>query len=83
MDGAPPRTLAGTRTMIGQATAATGTVGATAVEQIAPMLTDTAQQIEGISYMSTALTVLFVALTLAGIGLTVWARWDDWQRGRR
>lgn len=83
LDGKPARTLAESRTMIGQATAATGTVGATAVEQIAPMLTDTAQKIEGISYMSTALTVLFVALTLAGIGLTVWARWDDWQRGKR
>lgn len=83
LDGAPPRTLAESRTMIGQATAATGTVGATAAEQIAPLLQTTADTLEPVSYLSTWLRVLFVVLTIAGIGLTVWARWDDWQRGRR
>lgn len=78
-----PRSLASSRTMIGQAAAATGTAGATAVEAIAPLVSDTAQQVGQVSYMSDFLTILFVALTLAGIGLTVYARLDDWQKGRR
>ena len=35
-----------------------------------------------IPYLDT-LRWAFIALALAGIGLTVWARLDDWNRGRR
>lgn len=78
-----PRRLVETRTVIGQAAAATGTLGATAVDSIAPLMSDAAQHVGQVSHLSHGLTVLFVALTLAGIALTVYARWDDWRRGRR
>ena len=26
---------------------------------------------------------LFIAVALIGIGITIYARWDDWRKGRR
>lgn len=71
------------RSMIGQAAAASGTVGTVAVESLAPIMSDTAQQIEPMSHYSDTLKIVFIVLTLAGIALTVYARLDDWNRGRK
>lgn len=81
--GRGERKLIESRTMIGQAAAATGTAGAAAVEALAPALTDAAQAIEPVAQWSETLMVAFIVLTLAGIALTVYARLDDWKRGRR
>jgi zinc D-Ala-D-Ala carboxypeptidase len=35
-----------------------------------------------VSYLDT-LRWVFIVLALAGIAVTVWARVDDWKRGRR
>lgn len=83
LDGRGERKLIESRTMIGQAAAATGTAGAASVEALAPALTDAAQAIEPVAQWSETLMVAFIALTLAGIALTVYARLDDWKRGRR
>lgn len=83
VEGKGERKVVESRSMIGQAAAAAGTVGATAVESMAPVLADTAQQIQPMSYYSDTLKIVFVVLTLAGIALTVYARWDDWKRGSK
>lgn len=83
LQGKGERKVIESRTMVGQATATAGVVGSSAVESLAPVLTDAASQIGHVSYLSTALTALFITLTLAGIALTVYARLDDWRRGRK
>jgi peptidoglycan L-alanyl-D-glutamate endopeptidase CwlK len=76
--GDPPpreRTLAETRTVRGGVAAGIGTVGATVAEQ--------AEMLAPLAGMSDALRWAFMALTLAGIGLTLYARKDDWDGGKR
>ena len=82
-EGKGERKVTESRSMIGQAAAAAGTVGAAAVETLAPVLSDAAQTIEPMVQWSPTLKAVFIALTLAGIALTVYARWDDWKRGRK
>jgi len=75
-DPAPrERTLAETRTVRGGVAAGIGTVGATVAEQ--------AEMLSPLAGMSDALKWAFVALTLAGIALTIYARKDDWDGGKR
>lgn len=83
VDGKGERKVVESRSMIGQAAAAAGTVGAAAVETLAPVLSDAAQTIEPMIQWSPALKAVFIVLTLAGIALTVYARLDDWKRGRK
>lgn len=83
LDGRGERAVIESRSMIGQVAAATGTVGAAAAETLAPVLSDAAQTIEPMMYYSDTIKAAFVALTLAGIALTVYARLDDWKRGRK
>ena len=76
--GDPPpkeRTLAETRTVRGGVAAGVGTIGAAVAEQ--------AEQIAPLAGMSDVLKWAFVALTVAGIGLTLYARRDDWRDGKR
>lgn len=82
-EGKGERKVVESRSMIGQAAAAAGTVGAAAVETLAPVLSDAAQTIEPMIQWSSTLKAVFIALTLAGIAMTVYARWDDWKRGRK
>jgi hypothetical protein len=82
-EGKGERKVVESRSMIGQAAAAAGTVGAAAVETLAPVLSDAAQTIEPMIQWSPTLKAVFITLTLAGIALTVYARWDDWKRGRK
>ena len=64
-----PKPLKKSRTLWGAIGAGAGTAG-TAV-------TDAGSQLAGISHYSTGLTVLFITLTLAGVGLVTYARLDD------
>jgi lysozyme len=52
-----------------------GTLGATVAEQ--------AEQIAPLAGMSDVLKYAFVALTLVGIAITLYARKDDWDGGKR
>jgi peptidoglycan LD-endopeptidase CwlK len=75
-DPAPKeRTLAETRTVRGGVAAGVGTIGAAVTEQ--------AETLAPLAGMSEALKWAFVALTIAGIGLTLYARRDDWRDGKR
>ncbi len=69
------RTLAETRTVRGGVAAGIGTVGAAITEQ--------AETLAPLAGMSDALKWAFVALTIAGIALTLYARKDDWDGGKR
>lgn len=69
MPAKDPASLGRSRTLIGAGATAVGTAGST--------LSDAAEQISPLAGYSTAITILFVALTLIGIGLVVWARLDD------
>jgi peptidoglycan L-alanyl-D-glutamate endopeptidase CwlK len=75
-DPAPKeRTLMETRTVKGGVTAGVGTIGAAVAEQ--------AEQIAPLAGMSDTLKWVFIALTLAGIAITLYARKDDWDGGKR
>lgn len=69
MPAKDPASLGRSRTLIGAGATAVGTAGST--------LSDAAEQISPLAGYSTALTVLFVTLTLIGIGLVVYSRLDD------
>lgn len=73
------RTLADTRTVRGGAVAATGTAG-TAITDV---IQQTQAELTGIMQYVPALQWVFVALSLAGIGFALYARWDDWKAGHR
>ena len=73
------RPLPKTRTIQGAATGAVGTVLTAASEPI----TEAAEQIEPLSGYSDGLQWIFILLTLAGIGLTIYARIDDREKGLR
>ena len=71
----PRRSLAGSRTIQGQGAAAVGTIGAVVAEQ--------ADHIAPLVGMSDTLRMVFILLTVAGIALTIYARHDDWKKGKR
>lgn len=69
----------------------TGITGAVAAESQQPVdvisdtgqiITDTSQSLLGFASFSEIIMYLFLALSLAGVGLTVWARLDDRKKGR-
>ena len=69
--------------MKGSGAAGIATIGAAGIEIAQGTLSDARSAIQPlIPYLDT-LRWAFIALALAGIGLTVWARIDDWNRGRR
>lgn len=77
---APPATdeteaeaLVKSRTVAGSVLAGAGTGGTAASDTLGEI----AGQVAPIAHVSSALTLIFVAFTLAGIGLVLYARWDD------
>ena len=69
--------------MKGSGAAGIATAGVAGIEITQDTLSDAQSAIQPlIPYLDT-LRWAFIALALAGIGLTVWARLDDWNRGRR
>jgi peptidoglycan LD-endopeptidase CwlK len=73
----PPedRKITESRTMQGGALAGVGVLGT----QVSEM----ANEVQAIAGYSEALKWVFLALALAGIGLTFYARWSDWKDGHK
>jgi zinc D-Ala-D-Ala carboxypeptidase len=79
----PRASLTESRTMKGGGAAGVATVGAAGVEVAQNLVADTQSAIQPlIPYLAT-LRWLFVAAALIGVGVTIYARWDDWRKGRR
>lgn len=73
------RKLSDSRTVRGAALGGVGTAG-TAVTDL---IQQTQTELSGIMQYVPALQWVFVALTLAGIGFAIYARYDDWKAGHR
>lgn len=71
----PPRTIAASKTMQGGVASGLGTLGQIVTEQ--------AKTIEQVKDLAPTLNWLFVGLTVAGVALVLYSRWDDWNRGRK
>jgi len=82
----PPRlreSLTESRSMKGGGAAGVATFGAAGIEVVQQAVTDTQSALQPlIPYLDT-LRWLFIAVALIGIGTTLYARWDDWRKGRR
>jgi zinc D-Ala-D-Ala carboxypeptidase len=82
----PPRlreNLTESRTMKGGGAAGVATIGAAGVEVVQQAVVDTQSVLQPlIPYLDT-LRWLFIAAALIGIGATIYARWDDWRKGKR
>jgi zinc D-Ala-D-Ala carboxypeptidase len=75
--------LTDSRTMKGGGAAGAATIGAAGVELAEDILTETQGALGPlIPYLDT-LRWVFIALALAGIAVAIYARLDDWKRGRR
>jgi len=81
---APAReVLADSRTMKGSGAAGAATLGAAGVEVAQSVLTETQSAILPlVPYLDTLRWVL-IAVALVGVAVTIYARIDDWKRGRR
>jgi len=78
-----PKPLAESRTMRGSGAAGLATVGAAGVEMAQEALAETQAAVEPlVPYLDTLRWVL-IGVALIGIGVAVYARWDDWHRGQR
>jgi zinc D-Ala-D-Ala carboxypeptidase len=75
--------LADSRTMKGSGAAGVATLGAGAVEAAQSMLTDAQSAVQPLVPYLDGLRWVFVAIALAGIGVAIYARRDDWRRGQR
>lgn len=76
-------TLTESRTMKGGGAAGVATIGAAGVEVVQQAVTDTQFALQPlIPYLDT-IRWLFIAVALIGIAVTIYARWDDWRKGRR
>ena len=75
--------LAESRTLKGSGAAGVGTVGAAGVEVVRDALTEAQGAVQPLIAHLDTLRWLFIAMALAGIAVTIYARLDDWKRGRR
>ncbi len=83
-DAPPAREhLADSRTIKGGGAAGIGTVGAAGVEVVQSALAEAQGAVQPLIAHLDTLRWLFVALALGGIAVTIYARLDDWKRGRR
>src|SRR5690606_36857186 len=79
----PGRQLSQSRTVRGGQAAATGTLGAAAIEAVQETIGSAQDALVGIApYLDAAKWALLLA-TLVGIGVMLWARIDDRRRGLR
>ncbi len=82
----PPRlreNLNESRTMKGGGAAGVATLGAAGVEVVQQAVADTQSAIlQLVPYLDTLRWVL-IAVALIGVSVTIYARWDDWRKGRR
>ncbi len=84
-EDAPParEVLADSRTLQGSGAAGVATVGAAGVEIARDVLAETRSAVEPLVPLLDTLRWILVAVALAGICVAIYARLDDWQRGRR
>ena len=83
-DAAPAREhMADSRTIKGGGAAGVGTIGAAGVEVVQSALAEAQGAVQPLIGHLDTLRWLFVALALGGIAVTIYARLDDWNRGRR
>ncbi len=75
--------LTESRTMKGGGAAGVATLSAAGVEVVQQAVADTQSALQPlIPYLDT-LRWVFIAAALVGIAVTIYARWDDWRKGRR
>ena len=81
----PParKVLADSRTMKGGGAAGVATLGAAGVEVAQGVLAETQTAILPLVPYLDTLRWVFIAVALGGIAVTIYARFDDWKRGRR
>ncbi|MEZ5747609.1 MAG: D-Ala-D-Ala carboxypeptidase family metallohydrolase [Paracoccaceae bacterium] len=75
--------LADSRTMKGGGAAGVATLGAAGVEVAQSVLAETQTAIMPLVPYLDTLRWVFIAVALGGIAVTIYARLDDWRRGRR
>lgn len=75
--------LAESRTLKGGGAAGVATVGAAGVEVAQKMLAETQGALLPLVPFLDTLRWLFIAVALGGIAVAIYARLDDWKRGRR
>jgi zinc D-Ala-D-Ala carboxypeptidase len=75
--------LAESRTMKGGGAAGVATLGAAGVEVAQNVLAETQSAILPLVPYLDTLRWVFIAVALAGIAVTIYARLDDWRRGQR
>ena len=75
--------LADSRTMKGGGAAGVATLGAAGVEVAQSVLAETQTAILPLVPYLDTLRWVFIAVALGGIAVTIYARLDDWKRGRR
>ena len=81
---APAReVLADSRTMKGSGAAGVATLGAAGVEVAQSVLAQTQTAILPLVPYLDTLRRVFIAVELAGVAVTIYARINDWRRGRR
>jgi len=84
LDTPPAReSLAKSRTMAGGGAAGLATLGAAGVETAQAVIAETQDALLPLVSHLVTLRWVFVAVALAGIAVTIYARFDDWKRGRR
>ena len=69
--------------MKGGGVAGVSTLGAAGVEVVQQAVTDTQSALQTLIPYLDSLRWLLIAAALIGIGITIYARWDDWRKGRR
>ena len=75
--------LADSRTTKGGGAAGVATLGAAGVEVAQSVLAETQIAIQPLVPNLDTLRWVFIAVALGGIGVTIYARLDDWKRGQR
>lgn len=75
--------LADSRTMKGSGAAGVATLGAAGVEVAQNVLAEAQTAILPLVPYLDTLRWVFIAVALAGVAVTIYARIDDWKRGRR
>ena len=85
VEEAPParEVLAQSRTMKGGGAAGMATLGAAGVEVAQSVLAETQSAVLPLVPYLDTLRWVFIAVALGGIAVTIYARLDDWKRGRR
>jgi zinc D-Ala-D-Ala carboxypeptidase len=81
----PParESLSESRTIQGAGTAGAATAGAAGIEVVQEAITEAQEAVLPLVSHLETLRWIFIALALLGIGVTIWARVDDWRKKLR